>query len=123
MSWRYGILRDLYAMDIRGNLPVFIKKFLNHRSFQIPSSFKRSQNQKFQGPKHPQSISKYSLGSRPNILASPLQSSDLIKTGLWICGLQFCVQISFEDLGSSTSSRPDTLSWGLPYITGGVPLC
>ncbi|GFX47813.1 putative RNA-directed DNA polymerase from transposon X-element [Trichonephila clavipes] len=27
MSWRYGILRDLYAMDIRGNLAVFIKKF------------------------------------------------------------------------------------------------
>ncbi|GFT36084.1 RNase H domain-containing protein [Trichonephila clavipes] len=27
MSWRYGILRDLYAMDIRGNLPVFIKFF------------------------------------------------------------------------------------------------
>ncbi|GFX25563.1 probable RNA-directed DNA polymerase from transposon X-element [Trichonephila clavipes] len=35
MSWRYGILRDLYAMDIRGNLPVFIKNFLNHRSFQV----------------------------------------------------------------------------------------
>ncbi|GFW07821.1 uncharacterized protein TNCV_3919541 [Trichonephila clavipes] len=35
MSWRYGIFRDLYAMDIRGNLPVFIKKFLNHRSFQL----------------------------------------------------------------------------------------
>ncbi|GFW75431.1 probable RNA-directed DNA polymerase from transposon X-element [Trichonephila clavipes] len=34
MFWRYGILRDLYAMDIRGNLPVFIKNFLNHRSFQ-----------------------------------------------------------------------------------------
>ncbi|GFS72964.1 putative RNA-directed DNA polymerase from transposon BS [Trichonephila clavipes] len=28
MSWRYGILRDLYAMDIRGNLPIFIKNFL-----------------------------------------------------------------------------------------------
>ncbi|GFU59090.1 putative RNA-directed DNA polymerase from transposon X-element [Trichonephila clavipes] len=49
MSWRYGILRDLYAMDIRGNLPV-LSNFLNHRSFQIPSSFKRSQNQKCQGP-------------------------------------------------------------------------
>ncbi|GFV87622.1 probable RNA-directed DNA polymerase from transposon X-element [Trichonephila clavipes] len=35
MSWRYGILRDLYAMDIRGNLPVFIKNFLNNRSFQV----------------------------------------------------------------------------------------
>ncbi|GFV56078.1 RNA-directed DNA polymerase from mobile element jockey, partial [Trichonephila clavipes] len=35
MSWRYGILRDLYAMDFRGNLPVFIKNFLNHRSFQV----------------------------------------------------------------------------------------
>ncbi|GFR26404.1 putative RNA-directed DNA polymerase from transposon BS [Trichonephila clavata] len=34
MSWRYGILRDLYAMDIRGNLPFFIKNFLSHRSFQ-----------------------------------------------------------------------------------------
>ncbi|GFR32545.1 putative RNA-directed DNA polymerase from transposon X-element [Trichonephila clavata] len=35
MSWRYGILRDLYAMDIRWNLSVFIKNFLNHRSFQV----------------------------------------------------------------------------------------
>ncbi|GFT09342.1 RNA-directed DNA polymerase from mobile element jockey [Trichonephila clavipes] len=34
-SWSYGIFRDLYAMDIRGNLPVFIKHFLNHRSFQV----------------------------------------------------------------------------------------
>ncbi|GFQ84537.1 uncharacterized protein TNCT_212771 [Trichonephila clavata] len=34
------------------------------------------------------------------------------------CGLQFCVQISFEDLGSSTSSRLKTLSGSLPYITG-----
>ncbi|GFQ74953.1 uncharacterized protein TNCT_376901 [Trichonephila clavata] len=43
----------------------------------IPSSFKRSQNQKCQGPKHPQSISKYSLGSILNILASPLIRSKL----------------------------------------------
>ncbi|GFU91676.1 hypothetical protein TNCV_4508531 [Trichonephila clavipes] len=78
---------------------------------------------KCQGPKHPQSISKYSLGSRPNIFASPLQSSDKIKTRLWICGLQFCVQVSFEDLGSSASSSPETWSGGLPYITGRVALC
>ncbi|GFW94551.1 probable RNA-directed DNA polymerase from transposon X-element [Trichonephila clavipes] len=35
MSWRFGILRDIYAIDIEGNLPVFIKNFLNHRSFQV----------------------------------------------------------------------------------------
>ncbi|GFT49024.1 putative RNA-directed DNA polymerase from transposon X-element [Trichonephila clavipes] len=28
-------LRDLYEMDNKGNLPVFIKMFLNHRSFQV----------------------------------------------------------------------------------------
>ncbi|GFQ87654.1 reverse transcriptase domain-containing protein [Trichonephila clavata] len=43
--------------------PVLIRK-----SLQLLQC--RSQNQKCQGPKHPQSISKYSLGSRPNILAS-----------------------------------------------------
>ncbi|GFX25535.1 putative RNA-directed DNA polymerase from transposon X-element [Trichonephila clavipes] len=31
--WRYGILRTLFNFGLRGNLPTFIKKFLNLRTF------------------------------------------------------------------------------------------
>ncbi|GBN37306.1 hypothetical protein AVEN_262609-1 [Araneus ventricosus] len=34
-AWRYGILRDLYKMDLRGNLPLFIKNFLGRRTFNV----------------------------------------------------------------------------------------
>ncbi|GFS90512.1 RNA-directed DNA polymerase from mobile element jockey [Nephila pilipes] len=34
-TWRYGILRTLYDYGLRGNLPVFIKMFLNFRSFKV----------------------------------------------------------------------------------------
>ena len=34
-TWKYGILRDLHGMGLRGNLPNFIEQFLNNRSFQV----------------------------------------------------------------------------------------
>ena len=34
-TWKHGILRDLHGMGLRGNLPEFIKNFLEHRSFQV----------------------------------------------------------------------------------------
>jgi len=34
-TWRYGIMKDLHDMGFRGNLPLFIENFLQHRSFQI----------------------------------------------------------------------------------------
>ncbi|KAG8177457.1 hypothetical protein JTE90_008641 [Oedothorax gibbosus] len=34
-TWRYGILKDLYHLGFRGNLPVFIQNFLKTRVFQI----------------------------------------------------------------------------------------
>ena len=34
-TWRYGILRDLLNLDFYGNLPIFIKNFLNLRRFQV----------------------------------------------------------------------------------------
>ena len=34
-TWKHGILKDLFDLGLRGNLPVFIKNFLNHRSFQV----------------------------------------------------------------------------------------
>ncbi|XP_023216832.1 uncharacterized protein LOC111619354 [Centruroides sculpturatus] len=33
--WRYGILRDLYEFGLRGNLPIFIKNFLQNRRFHV----------------------------------------------------------------------------------------
>ena len=35
MTWRYGILSDLYNAGLRGNLPRFIEKFISHRTFQV----------------------------------------------------------------------------------------
>ena len=34
-TWKYGILKDLYNMGLRGNLPIFIGNFLSDRIFQI----------------------------------------------------------------------------------------
>ena len=34
-SWKYGILRDLYDMGLRGNLPIFIQNFMSDRMFSV----------------------------------------------------------------------------------------
>ena len=34
-TWKYGILKDLYDMGLKGNLPIFIQNFLKDRSFQV----------------------------------------------------------------------------------------
>ena len=34
-TWKYGILKDLHNMGLRGNLPIFIGNFLSDRIFQI----------------------------------------------------------------------------------------
>ncbi|GFW95644.1 probable RNA-directed DNA polymerase from transposon X-element [Trichonephila clavipes] len=34
-TWRYGILRTLFNFGLRGNLPTFIKNFLNFRTFRV----------------------------------------------------------------------------------------
>lgn len=34
-TWRYGILQDLFNLDIRSNLPIFIKNFLAYRQFRV----------------------------------------------------------------------------------------
>ncbi|GBO10302.1 putative RNA-directed DNA polymerase from transposon BS [Araneus ventricosus] len=34
-TWRYGILKDLYDLGLRGNLPIFIKNFLQVRKFRV----------------------------------------------------------------------------------------
>ena len=34
-TWKHGILKDLYNLGLRGNLPTFVKNFLSNRSFQV----------------------------------------------------------------------------------------
>lgn len=34
-TWRYGILRNLYSYGFKGNLPIFIQNFLQHRNFNV----------------------------------------------------------------------------------------
>ncbi|GBM53584.1 hypothetical protein AVEN_105476-1 [Araneus ventricosus] len=34
-SWRYGILKVMYNMGFRGKLPIFVKNFLQMRTFQV----------------------------------------------------------------------------------------
>ncbi|GBN79631.1 RNA-directed DNA polymerase from mobile element jockey [Araneus ventricosus] len=34
-TWRYGILKDLHDLGLRGNLPIFIKNFLKLRKFRV----------------------------------------------------------------------------------------
>ena len=34
-TWRYGILKDLHDLGLRGRLPVFIRSFLEDRTMQV----------------------------------------------------------------------------------------
>ena len=34
-TWRYGIMRDLYDLGIRGRLPMFVASFLSNRRFRV----------------------------------------------------------------------------------------
>ena len=34
-AWKHGILKDLYDMGLRGNLPIFIQNFLSDRIFSV----------------------------------------------------------------------------------------
>lgn len=34
-TWRYGIMRDMYNMGLRGRLPIFIQEFLKNRKFRV----------------------------------------------------------------------------------------
>ena len=34
-TWKHGILKDLYDMGLRGNLPIFIQNFLSLRTFSV----------------------------------------------------------------------------------------
>jgi hypothetical protein len=33
--WKYGLMRDLYEMGMRGNLPKYIQNFLTNRTFKV----------------------------------------------------------------------------------------
>ena len=37
-TWKYGILRDLHRIGLRGRLPVFIEHFLNDGRFRVRSN-------------------------------------------------------------------------------------
>ena len=34
-TWRFGILKDLHLLGLRGNLLMFVKGFLENRTFQV----------------------------------------------------------------------------------------
>ena len=34
-TWKYGIMRDLYNMGLRGNLPLYVHQFLSNRKFWV----------------------------------------------------------------------------------------
>ena len=34
-TWKYGIMKDLHDLDLRGNLPLFIENFLKNRSCHV----------------------------------------------------------------------------------------
>ena len=46
-SWKYGVIRDLYDMGIRGNLLTFVKNYLTDRSFRVRlgATFSQSETQ------------------------------------------------------------------------------
>ena len=53
-TWKYGIMRDLHKMGLRGNLPIFIQNFLSDRTFQILFNATLSEDTFFQEEGVPQ---------------------------------------------------------------------
>lgn len=41
-TWRYGILRDMYDMGLRGTLPEYVRRFLSHRRFRVAVNWELS---------------------------------------------------------------------------------
>ena len=35
ITWRHGILRTLHSIGMRGNLPLFVRSFLQNRTFRV----------------------------------------------------------------------------------------
>ena len=56
-TWRYGIMKDLYDLGLRGRLPLFIKNFLLHRNFQSTCGIHSFQS--------PESRGRYSTRKHP----------------------------------------------------------
>ena len=46
MVWAHGILKELYNLGLRGNLPIFIKNFMSNRTIQV--KIKQYLSRKFQ---------------------------------------------------------------------------
>ena len=51
-TWKYGIMRDLYNLGLRGRLPIFIQNFLSNRVFRVRlgSTFSELHNQEMGVP-------------------------------------------------------------------------
>ena len=43
-AWRYGIVRDLQQLGLRGRLPMFIQEFLKDRTFKVTVNWTESGN-------------------------------------------------------------------------------
>ena len=43
-TWKYGIMRDLYRMGLRGRMPLYIKEFLTDRRFKVRMEETYSEN-------------------------------------------------------------------------------
>ena len=37
-TWKYGILKDLFDMGLKGRLPIFIENFLSDRNFKVKAN-------------------------------------------------------------------------------------
>ena len=69
--WKYGIMRDLYDLGLRGRLPMFIKNFLFERTFRVRvgSTFSNSQHQEKGVPQ----------GSFLSVTLFPIKINNIVK--------------------------------------------
>jgi hypothetical protein len=88
-TWTYGILKDLFDMGLKGNLPTFIPNFLSDREFNVGvnSTYSDIQEQEMGVPQGSiRSVTLFSI--KINILAKVL--NDNIVGSLYVDDFLIC---------------------------------
>ena len=98
-TWKYGILKDLHSLGLRGYLPLFIKQFLNNRSFQtkVGSTLSEPRNQE-EGVPQGSILSPILFEIKINSIAQTLKQD--IDSSLYVDDFLICYKSNSKKIDS-----------------------